>query len=357
MRAASDVSLSSRELKNEELNHVLSELSQVYSVAEPSPLGDISDISKLVSSSVAKIRESDIAIRWHQRKEALFIGYTEEARIACFNIDERLVKVMALYPASRVPRVSTDIKARSRLVKRSESAHEPILSLLFSNLHKKYDIFLSAIGPSSTLQPPPPEKLVELTQHNTRVQLTASADELASSELALDADCDFIPKDAALASHTSLLKTQPVKPTSPGKFVPTEPGLQFNVLKFARPYRILVGTQFMLIEFHDFAGVKHFKYRQTESKKFKIPRMFQHLQWEKIDQDETSSLTVGLYDKNGRRVRIAHKKTMDVDVVNEQESDSSDDSTGAPELDNLKVVNKRFLKVFSCMHVVLLISF
>ena len=73
--------------------------------------------------------------------------------------------------------------------------------------------------------------------------------------------------------------------------------------------------------------------------------MFQHLQWEKMDADETSMTSVGLYDKNGRRVRIAHKKKIDLDIVDDQEEDSSDDSSGFPELENVKVVNKRFLKV------------
>jgi hypothetical protein len=73
--------------------------------------------------------------------------------------------------------------------------------------------------------------------------------------------------------------------------------------------------------------------------------MFQHLQWEKTDADETSTSAVGLYDKNGRRVRIAHKKKIDLDIVDDQEEDSSDDSSGVPQLEKVKVVNKRFLKV------------
>ena len=246
MRAATEASLSSRELKNEELNQVLSELSQVYSATEPSPLGDIADISKLVSSSVAKIRESDIAIRWHQRKEALFIGYTEEAKIACFNIHERLSKAVSLYHSSRPPRVSTDMKSRSRLVKRTESSSEPLLSLLFSNLHKKYDMFLSAIDSSSISTPPPADHLVELTHHNTRVQLTASADELASVQPALVANSD-VTANAALASLDGSLNAQPVKPKSPGNVVPAEPlpepGLQFDALAFACPNLIFVAAR------------------------------------------------------------------------------------------------------------------
>jgi hypothetical protein len=73
--------------------------------------------------------------------------------------------------------------------------------------------------------------------------------------------------------------------------------------------------------------------------------MFEHLEWENDEvQDSSSSLTVGLYDKNGRRVRIVRKKEQ-LPVVNELDDGSSDDSAGAPEFDNLKVVSKRFIKV------------
>jgi hypothetical protein len=76
--------------------------------------------------------------------------------------------------------------------------------------------------------------------------------------------------------------------------------------------------------------------------------MFEHLEWENVDADfaagSSSSLTVGLYDKNGRRVRIARKKEH-VPVVDELDDGSSDDSAGAPECDDLKVVSKRFIKV------------
>jgi hypothetical protein len=74
--------------------------------------------------------------------------------------------------------------------------------------------------------------------------------------------------------------------------------------------------------------------------------MFEHLEWENfVDAaGSSSSLTVGLYDKNGRRVRIVRKKEH-VPVVDELDDGSSDDSGGAPEFDNLKVVSKRFIKV------------
>jgi hypothetical protein len=88
-----------------------------------------------------------------------------------------------------------------------------------------------------------------------------------------------------------------------------------------------------------------FKYRKAESKKFKIPRMFQHLEWEKNDAEDVSLSTVGLYDKNGRRVRIARKK-QEVQVLDEIEDGSSDDSSGVPDFDTLKVVSKRAIKVF-----------
>ncbi len=73
--------------------------------------------------------------------------------------------------------------------------------------------------------------------------------------------------------------------------------------------------------------------------------MFEHLEWETIRGPDTTSTTIGLYDKNGRRVRIARKKSQ-VLVAEEPEGESSDDSADASEFDNLKVVSKRFIKVF-----------
>ena len=72
--------------------------------------------------------------------------------------------------------------------------------------------------------------------------------------------------------------------------------------------------------------------------------MFEHLEWEAINKPDTSSTTIGLYDKNGRRVRIARKKSQML-VAEVPEDESSDDSADAPEFDNLKVVSKRFIKV------------
>ena len=98
--------------------------------------------------------------------------------------------------------------------------------------------------------------------------------------------------------------------------------------------------------------MQQFKYRKSESKKFKIPRMFEHLEWEKIDPvDSSSAKTVGLYDKNGRRVRIARKQVV-VQFVDEAEQESSDDSTGVSDFDIVKVVSKRFIKVFSFIQLV-----
>jgi hypothetical protein len=112
---------------------------------------------------------------------------------------------------------------------------------------------------------------------------------------------------------------------------------------------ILLGVSALLTS-HDihlrlhFLGAQRFKYRKTESKKFTIPRMFEHLEWETIRGPDTSSTTIGLYDKNGRRVRIAKKKSLML-VAEEPEDESSDDSADAPEFDDLKVVSKRFIKV------------
>jgi hypothetical protein len=78
--------------------------------------------------------------------------------------------------------------------------------------------------------------------------------------------------------------------------------------------------------------------------------MFEHLEWEKIEaEDSSSATTVGLYDKNGRRVRIARKQVK-LQFVDEIEHDSSDDSAGVTDFDTCKVVSKRFIKVlpFAC---------
>jgi hypothetical protein len=95
-----------------------------------------------------------------------------------------------------------------------------------------------------------------------------------------------------------------------------------------------------------FPGVQHFKYRKSEAKKFKIPRMFEHLEWEKNEVADSSSAAIGLYDKNGRRVRIARKQVK-LQFVDEIEHDSSDDSAGVTDFDTCKVVSKRFIKVLS----------
>lgn len=101
----------------------------------------------------------------------------------------------------------------------------------------------------------------------------------------------------------------------------------------------------MLCAHFPFPPGVQFKYRKAESKKFKIPRMFEHLEWEKKDAEDVSSTAIGLYDKNGRRVRIARKK-IEVQLFDDIEDGSSDDSSGVPDFDTLKVVSKRVIKVF-----------
>ena len=327
------------EIKNEDLHQTLSDLSLVHSASESAPSDDIPDMSNLISSSVSKLRDFEIAIRWHQRKEALFIGYTEEARIACHNINQRIGSALSLYPSSKPVSIEADIKSRTKVFRRAaaEMSNEPLLTSLFSNLFKQYDLLLSC-NDSSFSEPPAADNLVELTLHNTRVEVKDTADEFPElqSENHLE---PVVASNIIATSHDDLLNVQPAKPKSSGGVVPTAPSIYFFVLLCFIPTMAC----FMCLRQY-FTGVQHFKYRKAESKKFTIPRMFEHLEWETIRAPDTSSTTIGLYDKNGRRVRIARKKDQ-MPVADQPEDESSDDSTDAPGFDNLKVVSKRFIKV------------
>lgn len=223
MRAASETSLSARDLKIEDLNVALSKFSSVHSAAaEPTALDDIPDISKLISSSVSRIRDLEIAIRWHQRKEALFIGYTEEARIALHNINQRLPVAFALNPASKVISISSDSRSRSRNSKKpTEISNEPLITLLFSNLCKNYDTLLSCVETVSMEATSAFDSLVELTMHNTRVEITDS-DGFPEIRSADHANPVVAPVITSLASD-DLLNAQPAKPKTPSGVTPVVP--------------------------------------------------------------------------------------------------------------------------------------
>lgn len=337
------------EIKNEDLHQTLSDLSLVHSASESAPSDDIPDMSNLISSSVSKLRDFEIAIRWHQRKEALLIGYTEEARIAFHNINQRLGTALSLFPASKPVSIEADTKSRTKFFRRAaEMSNEPLLNSLFSNIFKQYDSLLSCSASSSS-EPPAADNLVELTLHNTRVEVKDTADE--SLELQSENHSEpAVASNNISSSHDGLLNVQPAKPKSSGGVVPTAPSIYFFVLLCF----ISSMTCFICLRQY-FTGVQHFKYRKAESKKFTIPRMFEHLEWETIRAPDTSSTTIGLYDKNGRRVRIARKKDQ-LPVADQPEDESSDDSTDAPGFDNSKVVSKRFIKVTIHFSFVLLAS-
>ncbi len=226
MRAASETSLSTRDLKIEDLNLALSKFSLVHSAsAEPTALDDIPDISKLISSSVSRIRDLEIAIRWHQRKEALLIGNTDEARIALLNINQRLPVAFALNPASKVISISPDSRSRPRIAKRpTEISNEPLMTLLFSNLCKNYDTLLSCVDAGSMEATSTFDSLVELTMHNTRVEITDS-DGFPEVRSADNANPVVAPVIISIASDDLLNEknAQPAKPKTPSGVAPTVP--------------------------------------------------------------------------------------------------------------------------------------
>jgi hypothetical protein len=235
LRAASEASMAGRELKSEDLNQVLSEFSQVHSASESTSFDDVPDLSELISSSVSKIRDCEVDIRWHQRKEALFIGYTIEARIACQNIFQRLCNAIDLFPASNRIQISADTKPRSKIIKQPpESFIEPATSLLFSNLFKHYDFLLSKIFlslPGSTSLDPiiASEKLVELTLHNSRVQITDS--DVYSDVQSADQTTTTVVTDAISTQVPEIvLNSQPVKPKSSGGIVPPSQSMCFSAV-------------------------------------------------------------------------------------------------------------------------------
>lgn len=337
MQTAAEVSLSARELKTEDLHMVLSDFASVYSATDPAPLEDVPDVSCVVSSSISRLRYLENAIRLHQRKEALFVSYTQEAKFACCNIDHRLSNAITFHSTSRHSSAlkfsQSSFKSGKKFV---ESPNEPFLISLFSNIFRQFDFLQSHIDLTSIQPLTPIDKYMELTHHNTRVQFTGSDDaELQTSDNANS----VVANPASLSTaQDDLPIVQPTKPATPGVHVPTAPSTFFSrfcllclFLKYSSPSK--------------FPGTHHFKYRKADTKKFKIPRMFEHLEWQKVAVSDSLSLTVGLYDKNGRRVRIARKKHQ-IQSANEPEDTSSDDSHGVPELDDVKVVSKRSLKVF-----------
>jgi hypothetical protein len=212
------------------LNQALSELSLVHSASETTSSDDIPDLSNLISSSVSKLRDFEVAIRWHQRKEALFIGYTEEARIACYNINQRIGSAISLYPASKPVSVEADIKSRTKFFRRAaEMSNEPLLTSLFSNLFKQYDLLLSC-NDSSLSESPAVDNLVELTLHNTRVEVKDSADEF--SELQSENLVDPVVASIVSTCHDGLLSAQPAKPKSSGGVIPTAPSIHNSCVLF-----------------------------------------------------------------------------------------------------------------------------
>jgi hypothetical protein len=222
------------EVKNEELNRVLSELSVVHSASETTTVGDIPDMSSVISASVSKIRDLEVSIRWHQRKEALFIGYTEEARIACHNINQRISSALSLYPSSNRANFEADSKSRTKFTRRAaEMSNEPLLTSLFSSLFKQYDSMLSCID-SSSYEPSASDNLVELTLHNTRVEIKDSADEVLELQSGNNADL-VLASNAVLTTHDSSLNPQPSKPKLPGGVIPPAPSnlyLEHHVFSF-----------------------------------------------------------------------------------------------------------------------------
>ncbi len=231
--------MSGIETQNEELNRVLSELSLVHFAAEPTAIGDIPDMSKMISASVSRIRDLEVAIRWHQRKEALFIGYTEEARIACYNINQQIGSAISLYPSSKLVDFEVDIKSRTKFARRAaETSHEPVLTSLFSSLFKQYDLLLSCIE-SSSIEPPAIGNLVELTVHNTRVEVKDTADDFPELQSAVNAnlaaESNVIP-----STNDGLISSLPSKPKSSSGVVPAAPGIfctkrhHFDAIYFIR---------------------------------------------------------------------------------------------------------------------------
>ncbi len=204
----------------------LSKFSLVHSAAaETTALDDIPDISKLISSSVSRIRDLEIAIRWHQRKEALFIGNTEEARIALLNINQRLPVAFALNPSSKVSSIPPDSGSRSRNARRpTQISNEPLITLLFSNLFKNYDTLLSCVDTGSMEATSAFDSLVELTMHNTRVEITDS-DGFPEVRSADHANPVVAPAIISIASD-DLLNAQPAKPKTPSGVAPAVPSQQ-----------------------------------------------------------------------------------------------------------------------------------
>jgi len=241
LRVASETSLAARELKNEDLNQVLSEFSQVHSASESNSFDDVPDLSELISSSVSRIRDCEVGIRWHQRKEALFIGYTNEARIACQNMDMRLSNAIALFPASNRIHVLGDAKPRSKMVKQPpESFIEPSTSLLFSNIFKHYDFLQSLLGSTSLDPMMASEKLVELTLHNSRVQITDS--DVFPDVQTADQATTTVATDSISILPESVLNSQPVKPKSSGGIVPSAPSMFFSAVIFLWLYHCICST-------------------------------------------------------------------------------------------------------------------
>ena len=194
----------------------------MHSASESNPADDVPDISKLISSSVTRIRDLEIALRWHQRKETLLMGYSKDVRIALENIAQRICCAVALNSESKPPNFSPDSRSRSKLVKRqTETSNEPLITLLFLKLMNLYDPLLSLLNSNSIEGPLNSDELVALTLHNTRVEITDAVGfpELQSAD---HVDPVVAPVMAATASDGSL-NVQTAKPKTPGGLVPTLP--------------------------------------------------------------------------------------------------------------------------------------
>ncbi len=228
MRAASEVSLSERELKIEHLNAALSEFSLVHSASEFDPSDDVPDMYKLISSSVTRIRDLDIAIRWHQRKETLLMGYSKDVRIALENIQQRICTAVALNSESKPLNISPDFKSKSKLVKRqTEISNEPLINLIFLKLVNLYDPLLLRLNSTSIEGSLISDELVALTLHNTRVEITDAVG-FPALQSADNADSVIAPVIVATTSDTSL-NAQNAKPKTPSGLVPTLPSQKLFV--------------------------------------------------------------------------------------------------------------------------------
>ncbi len=194
----------------------------MHSASDSNPIDDIPDMSNLISSGLSRIRDLEVAVRWHQRKEASFISHSEDAEIALTNIDKQICTAVAINTASKRISVSPDARSNSQYVKRpTELSNEPLIALRFSNLMKLYNPLLSCIASASIEQSSSSGKLVELTLHNTRVAITDS-DGFLENRSTDRADPALAPVTTSTTSN-SLLNIQLAKPKTPVGLVPALP--------------------------------------------------------------------------------------------------------------------------------------